>query len=84
MKLIIRKRLKYNEKQELSLEEFKTKFKNKLTSAIQTYSHSQKRKDMLKPLFMTINTDYTLDFYRDLRWNFNHNVQSEWYIDKIQ
>ncbi len=84
MKLIIRKRLKYNEKQELSLEEFKTKFKRELTSAIQTYSHSQMQKDMLKPPFMTMNTDYALDFYRNLCWNFNNNVQSEWYIDKIQ
>ena len=84
MKIIIRNRRKYDEKQELSLDKFKMKFKNELACAIQIYSNQKMQKDMLMPLFMTINTDYHADFYNDLRWNFNNFVQSEWYIDRIQ
>lgn len=84
MKIIIRNRRKYDERQELSLEELKVKFKNELSCAIQIYSNHQMQKDMLKPPFMTMNTDYHAAFYNDLRWNFNNFVQSEWYIDRIQ
>lgn len=84
MKIIIRNRRKYDEKQELSLDEFKLKFRNELACAIQIYSNQQMQKDMLMPPFMTVNTDYRADFYNDLRWNFNNFVQSEWYIDRIQ
>ena len=39
---------------------------------------------MIKPLFMNINTDYKSEFYSDLRWNFNTNSNSKWYIDRIK
>ena len=84
MKIIIRNRRKYDEKQELRLDKFKMKFKNELACAIHFYSNQQMQKDMLMPPFMTMNTDYHADFYNDLRWNFNNFVQSEWYIDRIQ
>ena len=84
MKIIIRNRRDYNEVEELSLEEFKIKFRNELSSAIQVYSHDQERKDMLKPHFMNLNNDYKADFYRNLRWNFNNNAQTVYYIDRIE
>ena len=33
---------------------------------------------------MQINTDYKSEFYSDLRWNFNTNSNSKWYIDRIK
>lgn len=83
-KIIIKNRRNNVDKQELTLDEFKVKFKNELDSAIQIYSHDQQQKDMLKPPFMHSNNDYELDFYRELRWNFNNNSNSEWYIDRIK
>lgn len=83
-KITIKNRCNNKEKQELTLDEFKIKFKNELESAIQIYSHDRERKDMLKPPFMNLNKDYESDFYRDLRWNFNNNAQTVYYIDKIE
>lgn len=84
MKIIIRNRRNYEDKQELTISEFKIKFSNELSSALQIYTNNQKQKDMIKPLFMHINTDYKSEFYSDLRWNFNTNSNSEWYIDRIK
>lgn len=83
-KIIIKDRRNNKDKQELTLEEFKTKFKTELNSAIEVYSHDQQRKGMLNPPFMHSDIDYESDFYRDLRWNFNNNAQSVYYIDKIE
>lgn len=83
-KIIIKDRRNNKDKQELTFEEFKAKFKNELHSAIQVYSHHKKQKDILKPPFMNLNNDYESDFYRDLRWNFNNNAQTNYYIDKIE
>lgn len=83
-KIIIRNRQNNKDEQILSFDEFKTKFKNELCSAIQVYSHDRERKDMLKPPFMNLNNDYESDFYQDLRWNFNNNAHSIYYIDKIE
>ena len=82
MKIIVRNRRDYNEKYELTLEEFKVKFRNELATAIQVYTHQQEQKDMLKPPFMQLNTDYTHDFYQDLRWNFNNHAPTNYYIEK--
>ncbi len=84
MKIIVRNRRKYEDKQELTLEEFKEKFSNELQAAINIYSHHEEQKDMIKPPFMSLNTDYQADFYRDLRWNFNNNSNGVFYIDKIE
>lgn len=84
MEIIIRNKRNYEDKQELTLEEFKVKFRNELQSAINIYTHHQKQKDMIKPPFMRINTDYKADFYRDLRWNFNTNTNGIFYIDRIE
>ena len=78
MKIIIRNRRNYEDKQELTISEFKIKFSKELSSAL------RKQKDMIKPLFMNINTDYKSEFYSDLRWNFNTNSNSKWYIDRIK
>lgn len=84
MKIIIRNRRNYEDKQELTISEFKIKFSNELSSALQIYTNNRKQKDMIKPLFMNINTDYKSEFYSDLRWNFNTNSNSKWYIDRIK
>ena len=83
-KIIIKNRRNNKDKQELTLDEFKNKFKNELNSAIQVYSHDKQQKDMLKPPFMHSTNDYEADFYRDLRWNFNNSSQTPYYIDKIE
>lgn len=84
MKIIVRNRRKYEDKQELTLEEFKEKFYNELQNAINIYSYHEEQKDMIKPPFMSLNKDYQADFYRDLRWNFNNNSNSVYYIDRIK
>lgn len=84
MKIIIRNRRNYEDKQELTISEFKIKFSKELNSALQIYTNNQKQKDMIKPLFMHINIDYKSEFYNDLRWNFNTHSTSEWYIDRIK
>lgn len=35
-------------------------------------------------LSLALNTDYKSEFYSDLRWNFNTNSNSKWYIDRIK
>ena len=84
MKIIIRNRRNYEDKQELTISEFKIKFSKELSSALQIYTNNRKQKDMIKPLFMNINTDYKSEFYSDLRWTFNTNSNSKWYIDRIK
>ena len=83
-KIIIRNRRNNTDKQELTLDEFKAKFKNELNAAIQVYSQDKSRKEILQPPFMNRNNDYEADFYRDLRWNFNNNARTIYYIDKIE
>ena len=84
MKIIIRNRRNYEDKQELTISDFKITFSKELSSALQIYTNNRKQKDMIKPLFMNINTDYKSEFYSDLRWNFNTNSNSKWYIDRIK
>ena len=77
--------MNFNDKQELTLEEFKIKFRNELSSAINSYTHNQKQKDMLQPWKLTnFSKDYVIEFYSNLRWNFNNNVQTPYYIDRIK
>lgn len=83
-RIIIKDRRNNKYKQELTFEEFKAKFNKELYSAIQVYLHDKKQKDILKLPFMNLNNDYESDFYRDLRWNFNNNAQTNYYIDKIE
>lgn len=78
LKLKIRNR-RTRECIELSLEEFKTKFKQELEFAIEQYTKTEKNKNFL-PHVKTI--DYCSDFYFNLRWNFNSFSNSIWFIDK--
>ncbi|MBR2526841.1 hypothetical protein IKE67_10310 [bacterium] len=82
-KLIIKNRRNNEERLELTLEEFKVKFRNELRSAINTYKVHQESKNFLPP-FIKPTHDYEQDFYFDLRWNFNNNQTSLWYIDRIE
>ena len=87
MKIIIRHRMNHNDKQELSLEEFKIKFKNELASAVNVYTNQEQQKDMLQPWKLSnLNKDYKAAFFQiqNLRWNFNTHAQTVYYIDKIE
>ena len=84
MKIIIKNRRNNKEEQILTLEEFKTKFSKELETAVQIYSRDKQYKDSLKPPYIASQSDYKADFYQDLRWNFNNNAQSVYYIDKIE
>lgn len=72
-----------NERLELTLEEFQSKFHFELQQAFNNYKNQEEQKDMLLPSFMHKNRDYKSDFYFDLRWNFNNHQASLWYIDRI-
>ena len=78
-KLIIKNRRNNNETLELTLEEFKVKFSNELRQAINTYKAHEESKNFLPPHIKPI-PDYEQDFYHDLRWNFNNNAQTQYYI----
>lgn len=83
-RIIIKNKSNRAEKLELTLNEFKNKFSKELNSAIAIFTKDCEKKDMLKPPFMAVNNDYESDFYRDLRWNFNNNARTHYYIEKIE
>jgi len=65
-------------KLEISISEFKIKFAQELKAAFESFKKSEKA----KPYFKL--KDYTeQDFYFDLQWNFNHFVNSAWYIERL-
>ena len=78
-KIIIKNRRNHNETLELTLEEFKVKFRNELRQAINSYTAHQESKNFLPP-HIKPTPDYEQDFYHDLRWNFNNNAQTQYYI----
>lgn len=82
-KIIVKNRRNYKECLELTLDEFKAKFKNELQTAINSYKAHEESKNFLPP-FVKPTPNYERDFYFSLRWNFNTNSNSNWYIDKIQ
>ena len=79
---IILKNRRSNERLELTFEEFKTKFAQELQTALNSYKRHQEQKDMFLPPFLN-NKNYESDFYFSLRFNFNNNSMSSWYIDRI-
>lgn len=84
MKIIVRSRQDFNDKLELTLEEFKAKFSKELRSAINTFIHQEQKKDWLQPWKLSnLNKNYEHEFYQDLRWNFNHHARTLYYIDKF-
>ena len=78
-KLIIKNRRNNNETLELTLEEFKVKFRNELRQAINTYKAHEESKNFL-PSPIKPTPDYEQDFYFDLRWNFNNYAQTQYYV----
>ena len=78
-KLIIKNRRNNEERIELTLEEFKVKFRNELHSAINTYKAHQESKNFLPP-FIKPTPDYEQDFYMSLQFNFNNYAQTQYYI----
>lgn len=83
-KLVVKNKCNRNDVQELSLDEFKEKFKNEIRVALENYSGHEEYKSTLRPPFLNRNKDYESDFYFDLRTNFNFNTTSNWYIDRIK
>jgi len=82
-KIIVKNKRNNKEKLELTIDEFKTKFKIELNSAFNSYKRLCEYKKSLLPPFMHKNVDYKSEFYYRLRENFNLNSNSVWYIDKI-
>ncbi len=78
-KIIIRNRRNHNERLELTLDEFKAKFKNELKLAIESYKSDKERKNFLPP-FVKPTPNYERDFYFSLRWNFNNYARTQYYI----
>ena len=78
-KLMIKNRRNNNETLELTLEEFKVKFRNELRQAINTYKAHEESKNFLPP-HIKPTPDYEQDFYFDLRWNFNNYAQTQYYV----
>ena len=78
-KLIIKNRRNNEERLELTLEEFKVKFRNELNAAINSYKAHQESKNFLPP-FIKPTPDYEQDFYMSLQFNFNNYAQTQYYI----
>ena len=72
-----------DKKEELTLNEFKQKFKAELNVAIQNYIETENKRIEYLPKCMKKEKDEN-DFYNDLRWNFNQHSQSEWFIERIR
>lgn len=79
---IIMKNRKSNERLELSFEEFKIKFAQELQTALNLYIRHNEQKNIFLTPFLN-NKNYESDFYSSLRFNFNNNSISAWYIDRI-
>ena len=65
------------EKLELTLSEFKIRFKKDIKTALESFM----RTENTKPYFRQKLTES--DFYFDLRWNFNNYSNSVWYIERL-
>lgn len=79
---IIVKNKRTRELFELTLPEFKEKFKAELKTALDNFTIQKSRKNFL-PSFVKPNNNFESDFYFDLRWNFNNLQNSNWYIKHI-
>lgn len=79
---IIIKNKRTREQLELSLPEFKEKFKAEITIALDNFKAQESRKNFLPP-FIKSNNNFESDFYFNLRWNFNNLQNSNWYIERI-
>lgn len=63
---------------ELSLQEFKIRFRKELQVAIESYIKSEKAKP-----YYRLHEPSEDDFYFDLRWNFNNFSNSVWFIERM-
>lgn len=82
-KIILKNKRNNKERLELTLDEFKNKFKKELDTAFNSYKRKEEYKNSMLPAPMQKNINYESDFYFDLRSNFNHNSNSNWYIERI-
>lgn len=81
-KKIIVKNKRTREFLELTLSEFKEKFKAELKMALDNFEIKESRKNFM-PSFVKSNNNFESDFYFSLRWNFNNLQNSNWYIERI-
>lgn len=79
---IIVKNKRTRELLELTLPEFKEKFKAELKTALDNFEKQESRKNFLPP-YVRPNNNFESDFYFSLRWNFNNLQNSNWYIERI-
>lgn len=79
---IIVKNKRTRELLELTLPEFKEKFKAELKTALDNFEKQESWKNFLPP-YVKPNNNFESDFYFSLRWNFNNLQNSNWYIERI-
>lgn len=65
---------------EISYPEFRKRFAKKIQDAFESYRTTQLNKYSYS---FKDNNSMEFDFYFELRWNFNHFGNSNWYIEII-
>jgi len=75
--MILKNKLTH-ESLDISYADFKIKFANEIQVAVNSYIQTENN----KPYFKT-NKNFEADFYFDLKWNFNHFGNSNWYIERL-
>ncbi len=68
------------EKLDIPYSEFRKKFAKEIQNAFESY-----RKTQLNKYSWNFKDDNSLEFnfYFELQWNFNHFVNSNWYIERM-
>ena len=65
---------------EIPYSEFRTKFAKEIQTAFESFKRTE-----LNKTFYNFKDDNLIEsnFYFDIRWNFNHFGNSNWYIEKL-
>ena len=65
---------------EIPYSEFRIKFAKEIQAAFESFKRTE-----LNKTFYNFKDDNFIDsnFYFDIQWNFNHFVNSNWYIEKL-
>lgn len=77
---MILKNKRTKEKLELSYNEFRVKFAKEIKIAFESFKKTELNKPYLKRQDDSL---IEVDFYFDIRWNFNNFGNSAWYIEKL-
>ena len=81
-KITVKNKRNQSEKLTLTFDEFKVKFQKELKTAIETFKKNEENKQAFLPKIIQKSITEQ-DFYLNLRFNFNNNSRSNWYIERI-